>query len=131
VLSRLGIGHIDEARDGVEGLELFRTVRYELVVTDLSMPNLNGMELLEAIRQTPGREMTPVLMVSGHLTERILREALDLRVDGFLAKPFGEALLVEKVTRLLLTSMRRKVTEVATTDSEVGLMGGVPPQEFT
>jgi two-component system chemotaxis response regulator CheY len=125
VLSRLGLDNVDEAQDGVQGLRLFKLVHYHLVVTDLYMPNLDGMELLEAIRALPGREMTPVLMVSGQLTERNLREALDLGVDGFVAKPFVEAPLVEKVTRLLLMPLKRKAAEAATTDFEVGLMGGI------
>lgn len=108
VLMRLGFEQIDEAADGLEALRLFRLTQYDLVVTDLAMPNMNGIELLREIRELSGRRYTPVLIVSGQLSERNLREALDAGVDGFVAKPYVEGPLSEKVARLLLRRLQRQ-----------------------
>ena len=107
VLTRLGMENVDEARDGVEALELYATTHYDLVVSDLYMPHMTGIELLRGIRALPGRTRTPVLIVSGQLSERNIREALEAGVDGFVAKPFVEGPLTERVTRLLLSPPRR------------------------
>jgi two-component system chemotaxis response regulator CheY len=101
VLSRLGLDDVDEAVDGVDALRLCRLTRYDLVVTDLSMPRLNGIDLLRAIRVMPGREHTAVLLASCFLSKRDIREARSAGVDGFLPKPFIEAPLTEQVTAVL------------------------------
>lgn len=100
VLLRLGFEDVDEAVDGVEALTEYRKGRYELVVTDLSMPRMGGIDLLRAIRVMPGRETAAVLIASGHFTERNLREAREAGVDGLLPKPFIEGPLTEQVCRL-------------------------------
>lgn len=101
VLSRLGLEGVDEAIDGVDALRLCRLARYDLVVTDLAMPRLNGLDLLRAIRVMPGREHTAVLLASCFLSKRDIREARSAGVDGFLPKPFIEGPLAEQVTNLL------------------------------
>lgn len=108
LLTRMGYERIDEAQDGVEALRLFRLAAYDLVVTDLNMPRMNGLQLLREIRDGDGdgdglgrRRRTPVLMVSGQLSEERIQEAVAAGVDGFVGKPFVEASLAENVERLL------------------------------
>lgn len=101
VLSRLGLERVDEAIDGVDALRLCRSTRYDVVVTDLSMPRLNGIDLLRAIRVMPGREHTAVLLASCFLSKRDIREARSAGVDGFLPKPFIDGPLTEQVTAVL------------------------------
>ena len=102
VLMRLGLDHVDEAVDGVDALRMCRLRPYDLVVTDLSMPRMNGVDLLRALRVMPGRERTAVLLASAWLTERDVRAARECGVDGFLPKPFIAGPLIEQVTRLLV-----------------------------
>jgi two-component system, chemotaxis family, chemotaxis protein CheY len=128
ILMRLGFVQIDEAEDGVEALRLFKRAPYDLVVTDLAMPNMGGIELLREIRAVPDRRYTPVLIVSGQLSEPNLREALDAGVDGFVAKPYVEGALTEKVARLLLRRIQRQPgSDVATGALQSSAHGATGP----
>lgn len=101
LLHELGFPAIDEAPDGHAALELFQRTPYDVVITDWYMPYCSGIELLRAIRQSPERADTPVLVLTGHVTTARVVEALEAGADGFVAKPFISPALPEKVMRLV------------------------------
>lgn len=78
------IGHRSEAAaDGAQALELLRQQRYDVVISDIKMPGMDGVELLRQVRaEYPG---LPVLFISGFATAELLGRA---QPDGFLTKPF-------------------------------------------
>jgi two-component system chemotaxis response regulator CheY len=71
------------------------------VLTDWSMPNADGLQLLRAIRLSSLRPRTPVLVLSRNFAQARVVEALKAGADGFVPKPFPPAMLREKVNRLL------------------------------
>jgi len=89
------------ANDGRTGLETFRSWLPDLVITDLSMPGFDGLELCERIRQLSG---VPILVLSVRDDEPTKVKALDLGADDYVAKPFGMAELNARVRALLRRS---------------------------
>lgn len=104
-LSRFGIRdllerefEVLEAGTGREALALLEATRVDLVVTDLVMPEMDGVELTRAIRE---RGDTKVIWCTAYDREELHREARRLRVDGFLVKPVDLDRLHEMITALL------------------------------
>ena len=89
------------ADDGRSGLEGFRSWMPDLVITDLSMPGLDGLELCSRIRQM---SEVPILVLSVREDEASKVKALDLGADDYVAKPFGMAELTARVRALLRRS---------------------------
>ncbi len=80
-------GHqVETAEDGVVGLNNIRAKDYSVVVTDVMMPNMNGMELLEQIKQV--RPYTQVIMVTGYADLQVAIEAMKKGASDFITKPF-------------------------------------------
>lgn len=88
ILRALGVRHIFEASDGAEGLQAIRHNPVDIIMTDLSMQPLDGIDFVRLLRRTPGHsQMTPVIMITGHSTLQRVHEARDAGVNEFLAKP--------------------------------------------
>ena len=92
---------VHEASDGFEALQRMETIRYEVVVTDYCMPNMNGLEFLEILRaRWPN---TPVIVVSGE-PPQTARLTLPRRAYVWLPKPYDPHQLVETVDRAVAHS---------------------------
>jgi DNA-binding response OmpR family regulator len=98
-------GHsVTQARDGREGLRLFRQVDPELVITDLVMPEIEGMEVLMKLQEY--RSTAKIIVISGGLrgdTADFLEIAKSLGASKVLAKPFTYELLLATLNELLNT----------------------------
>lgn len=93
-------GHqVDGAFGAPEALELLSSQTYDLVITDLMMPEINGIELMERMR-AEGRDV-PVLMITGYPTIRTAVQALRLGAVDYLSKPFTRQELLGPVNRTL------------------------------
>lgn len=89
MLQHLGVrGAIEEANDGQEAWEILQHRAFELVVCDINMPRMNGLELLRRFRAESHHETIPFLMITGEVTEEIVAAAAESEVDGYLLKPF-------------------------------------------
>jgi DNA-binding NtrC family response regulator len=95
-------GHqVMNAGDGTQALELLATQNFELVITDLVMPNLNGLNLIKAIRlKWPHM---PLILMSGYLSKNAGRAIID-QTAVFLQKPINPTTLMMTVERLLSKS---------------------------
>jgi DNA-binding NtrC family response regulator len=83
------------ARDGEEALRTLTEKSFDMVITDLRMPRMDGMNLLRALKERfPG---LPVVVITGFGTDSSRSDALEAQADGFLAKPFK----VEEIKELL------------------------------
>ncbi len=92
-----------EAADGVEALSLLRVAEYDLVLTDINMPSLNGFGLLQAIKADDSLKHVPVLMMTLDPRTEDRALALEYGAAGLIAKPFTRAEL-EGVIRQALES---------------------------
>ncbi|MEZ4294817.1 MAG: response regulator [Polyangiaceae bacterium] len=96
---------VTEATSGFDALRLLPRGGYGLVITDINMPDINGLELLRFVRQGPQHRDTAVLVISTMSSERDRERALALGADVFLPKPFSPEALRDAVTKCL--DMRR------------------------
>ena len=90
---------VGTAEDGAKGLELFKSGRFDLVVTDLKMPKLGGMELLAEIKvMNPDAK---VIVMSGAMDENTKRILLEMGAEVVLEKPLGIMEISDQVAKLL------------------------------
>ena len=101
------------ASEGESGLDLFRDFRPDLVITDLSMPEMSGIELCREIRKTSS---VPIIVLSVRGEEQSKVEALDAGADDYITKPFGMNELLARVR----AALRRSRTEESSGTFEVG-----------
>src|SRR5678815_4681437 len=84
-MASLGSGTCDEAVDGVEALKRFASGEYDLVVTDVHMPRLDGLKLVHHIRTGAGRAAVPILVVTTDRTEAERARAMGAGASAFLS----------------------------------------------
>ena len=101
LLKEIGCEHIDEAEDGVHALRLLRETKFDFVVSDINMPNMNGFELLKAIKADDTLKHIPVLMVTAEARKEDIVQAAQSGAAGYVVKPFTKAALEEKVHKIL------------------------------
>jgi two-component system KDP operon response regulator KdpE len=89
---------VQVAGEGEEALQIFNAWKPDLVITDLSMPNMGGLELCRRIR---GASQTPIIVLSVQGEERAKVEALDVGADDYVTKPFGIDELLARVRAAL------------------------------
>jgi two-component system chemotaxis response regulator CheY len=90
---KLPISNILEASDGAEALKLLEAHPVGLVLTDIKMPNMNGIELLRTVRASPQWHDIPVVMISAEGGETSVQDAIELGANSFILKPFNIAVL--------------------------------------
>jgi two-component system chemotaxis response regulator CheY len=90
-----------EASSGFEALRLLPRGPYDLVITDINMPDINGLELISFIRRSELHKDTPVLIISTQSSERDRARGLSLGANGYLIKPFSPEDLQSEVWRFL------------------------------
>jgi two-component system chemotaxis response regulator CheY len=90
-----------EASSGFEALRLLPRGPYDLVITDINMPDINGLELISFIRKSESHKHTPVLVISTQSSERDRARGLALGANGYLSKPFSPEALQTEVWRFL------------------------------
>ena len=97
----IAVGTVYEAGDGVEALETLRKQKVGLVLSDINMPNMDGLELLTHLRSEPAWQKLPVVMVSTEGTHGKVLEAVERGASGYVRKPFTADQIKEKLAGLL------------------------------
>ncbi|WPB57756.1 chemotaxis response regulator CheY [Xylophilus sp. GOD-11R] len=101
LLKESGFADADEAEDGTAALQKLRNGRFDFVVTDINMPNMNGFELLTSIKGDDKLKHLPVLMVTAEARKEDIVAAAQGGAAGYIVKPFTKATLEEKVNNIL------------------------------
>jgi two-component system, chemotaxis family, chemotaxis protein CheY len=99
--TEIPIGTVYEAGDGVEALETLRRQAIGLVLSDINMPNMDGLEFLSKVRAEQVWHAIPVLMVSTEGTHAKVLEAVELGASGYVRKPFTADQIKEKLVGLI------------------------------
>ena len=86
---------IYEAKDGVEGFEIYNTQKPDIIITDISMPRMSGLELCEKIRTLD--QKTPIIITTAHADTHYLLKAIELNLIKYLIKPIEEDQLLEAI----------------------------------
>ncbi|MBF2049908.1 MAG: response regulator [Leptolyngbya sp. IPPAS B-1204] len=91
---------VEVASSGPVGLSLIETTPPDLVLLDVMMPEMNGFEVVQRIRQNPNLPFIPILLISGH-AEDASAQIAGIRVDGFVSKPIDFEELLSRVRAIL------------------------------
>lgn len=96
-----GAGYdVIEAEDGKAALAALNGTKVDAVITDLNMPNMNGFELIRALRAQPSYKFTPILMLTTEGDEAKKQEGKNAGATGWIVKPFNPDKLVEVVKKV-------------------------------
>ena len=100
-----GIGVV-LAVDGEEGLKMAQSDRPDLIISDIMMPRVNGLELLAALRSSPDTASLPVILLSAKAQVADVQRGLELGADDYVTKPFDPLELIDRVYKVLAKSRR-------------------------
>ena len=101
LLKEIGFNNAEEAEDGQVALNMLKAAKFDFVVSDINMPNMNGFELLKHIRSDESLKGIPVLMVTAEAKKEDIVAAAQGGASGYIVKPFTKATLEEKVQKIL------------------------------
>ena len=101
LLKEIGFTNAEEAEDGQVALTMLKNSKFDFVVSDINMPNMNGFELLKNIRADDALKSIPVLMVTAEAKKEDIVLAAQTGASGYIVKPFTKATLEEKVQKIL------------------------------
>jgi two-component system, chemotaxis family, chemotaxis protein CheY len=101
LLKEMGCNNADEAEDGQVALNMLKSQRFDFVVSDINMPNMNGFDLLKAIKADDSLKHLPVLMVTAEARKEDIVLAAQTGAAGYIVKPFTKITLEEKVQKIL------------------------------
>ena len=97
----LALGDVIEAGDGVEALKILDTRSVGLVLSDINMPNMDGIQMLVSIRARPEWNGIPVIMITTEGSQAKVMDALLMGAQGYVRKPFTAEQIKEKITSCL------------------------------
>lgn len=100
VLKRAGFD-VASANDGKAGLQAAKNVTYDLVITDVNMPEMDGIELLGNLRKLPAYTFKPILILTTEFSNEMKQRGRDVGATGWLVKPFDPDKLIEVISRIL------------------------------
>lgn len=97
----VGPVEITEAQSGFDAMRLLPRTHYDLIITDINMPDVNGLELIHFIRKSDQYRHTPLVIISTQATERDVERGKKLGADEYVPKPFSPEQLRGTCQRLL------------------------------
>ena len=103
ILKAIGVRQIYEAGDGTQGLQMMKNHQIDIIMTDLSMQPLDGIDFVRLLRRSPDspNQMCPVIMITGHSTMSRVSEARDAGVNEFLTKPLTARGVLERISLIV------------------------------
>ena len=100
---------LETAEDGLEALELIENNSFDLIISDINMPNLGGVEFLSNIRISGFFQDIPVVIVSGEEEGEIIEKCLEIGINGYMKKPFNPNDLQSKILTILKNKKAIKI----------------------
>jgi len=101
LLKEMGCNNAEEAEDGAVALAAMKAQKFDFVVCDINMPNMNGFDFLKAVRADEALKHIPVLMVTAEARKEDIVLAAQTGASGYIVKPFTKATLEEKVQKIV------------------------------
>lgn len=90
-----------EAIDGIDGLHKAKTERFDLILTDLNMPNMDGITLIAELRKLQDYQEIPILMLTTEASNEMKAQGKQAGATGWLVKPFDPQRLTEVVNKVI------------------------------
>jgi two-component system chemotaxis response regulator CheY len=110
-LPAVGPALVTEAQSGFDAMRLLPRSRFDLVITDINMPDVNGLELIHFIRKSPQYRTTPLVIISTQATERDVERGKKLGADAYVPKPFTPEELRAACQKLLAEKAAAKASD--------------------
>lgn len=104
VLARHGYAHV-EAADGLEGMDIARRDHPDLILMDMSLPELDGFEATRQLKADPSTRNTPIIAVTAHARPADEKRAMEAGCDAYLSKPYSLREFLDIVQRFLPVKM--------------------------
>lgn len=92
---------ISLAENGAMGLEIAKKMHFDLIISDINMPIMNGFELLEALRNQQEYKFTPILMLTTEASAEMKEQGKQLGATGWIIKPFDPEKILKVIERVL------------------------------
>lgn len=99
MLTKAGHEIVGEGRDGKDAVDMYRLLQPDLVIMDITMPQMNGLEAVKTIRSE--YPQAKIVMCSAMGQQRMIVEAIKLGAKDFIVKPFVESAVVDSINRVL------------------------------
>ncbi|MCR5612745.1 response regulator [Treponema sp.] len=100
VLSQEGY-EVVEAVDGADGLEKAKSAKFNLVITDINMPNIDGIEFIKQLRTMEGYKFTPIIALTTESQDSKMQEGKQAGATGWIVKPFTSEKLLAIVKKIV------------------------------
>ena len=100
ILIQLKFESVDEAEDGKEAVEKLKENDYDLVISDVDMPNMNGFELLDYIKADERLKNIPVMFITAEAEKEKIIRSIQAGLDAYITKPFTIATLQQKLDKI-------------------------------
>jgi signal transduction histidine kinase len=108
----LGLDYrVEMAKDGSQGLQLAKSLRPDLILTDVMMPEMSGYDLLAAVRQEESLRTTPIIFLTARTGVEARVESLESGADDYLCKPFSEGELIARIKNQLRLRTQERALE--------------------
>src|SRR5580693_2739776 len=100
-LSRLKSLRVTEADDGVDGLRKLATGKFDIILTDINMPIMDGLKLVKRVRSDPNHKDVPIIVVTTEGSDEDKERAMQLGANAYITKPIQAPQVIAKVRALL------------------------------
>ena len=91
-----------EVKNGIEALKILPTQKFDLIITDINMPNINGLEVVSFVKSHPQYQAIPLIIVSTEQGEKEIQKGLSLGASDYLTKPFHPENLKKVIQRVMI-----------------------------
>lgn len=100
-LARVRNLRVVEADDGVDGLRKLAAHRFDVIITDINMPVMDGLKLVRRVRSDPNHKDTPIIIITTEGSQEDRQRALQLGANAYITKPIQAPQVIAKVRELL------------------------------
>ncbi|MBI1820858.1 MAG: response regulator [Nitrospirae bacterium] len=90
-----------EVKNGIEALKMLPTQKFDLIITDINMPNINGLEVVSFVKGHPQYQMIPMIIVSTEQGKKEIQKGLSLGASDYLTKPFHPENLKKVIQKVM------------------------------
>jgi YesN/AraC family two-component response regulator len=116
---------VHTAKDGEEGLKMALELPIDIIIADINMPKMNGIDMIKALKNEHEKDI-PCIITTAHTDTEYLIDAINLKVDGYIIKPINIKDLINSVYTVMLPIIQKKEIEgcAHVVDSLAALVGG-------
>jgi two-component system, chemotaxis family, chemotaxis protein CheY len=103
-LKRAGYEDVAEASDGKDALAKLKTDKFDFIITDWNMPEMDGLTFVTTVRADPDLKALPILMVTTRSVKEDIMQAIKAGVNNYIVKPFTPETIAEKITQVIASA---------------------------